>query len=39
MRSAWKALLVLTVLAAAAAGPALASVPKVVIAEEFGFAS
>ena len=39
MRNAWKALLVLTVLVAGAASPALAGVQKVVFAEEFGFAT
>lgn len=38
MRNAWKALVVVALIAGTA-GPALASVPKVVIAEEFGFAT
>jgi hypothetical protein len=38
MRIAWKFLLVFAVIALGAAAPALASVPKVIFADEFGFA-
>lgn len=38
MRSAWKALFLLALLALAAL-PALASVPKVIFTDEFGFAT
>ena len=37
MRHAWKALLVLAVLAAGAATPAVAGVQKVIFADEFGY--
>jgi len=37
MRHAWKAMLVLAVLLAGAALPVLASVPKVILCDEFGY--
>jgi hypothetical protein len=39
MRIAWKFLLVFAVLALGAAAPAFASVPKVIFADEFGWAT
>jgi hypothetical protein len=39
MRIAWKFLLVLTVLALGVAAPAFAGVPKVIFADEFGWAT
>ncbi len=37
MRHAWKAMLVLAVLVTGAALPAFASVPKVILCDEFGY--
>ncbi len=39
MRIAWKLMLLLAVLAMGAAAPALASVPKVVFCDDFGYAT
>ena len=39
MRIAWKFLLVLALLALGAAAPAYASVPKVIFADDFGYAT
>ncbi len=39
MRIAWKSLFVLAVLLLSASAPALAGVPKVIFADEFGWAT
>jgi hypothetical protein len=39
MRTAWKFLFVLSVLALGVAAPAFASVPRVIFADEFGWAT
>jgi hypothetical protein len=39
MRKPWKVLLLLAVLGLGAAAPALASVPKVIFADDFGYAT
>jgi hypothetical protein len=39
MRTAWKFLFVFAVLALGAAAPAFASVPRVIFADEFGWAT
>ena len=39
MRNAWKLLSILAMLAVVAAAPVLASVPKVIFSDEFGYAT